>query len=390
MKSTEISSYEVYMDRAIALAEKGRGATSPNPMVGALIIKDDRVIAEGYHERVGEPHAEINALKNAVEDVTGATMVVSLEPCNHFGRTPPCTEAVIEAGIGKVVVGMVDPNPKCAGGGIKRLRDAGIEVEYGLLADKIAKQNEAFIKYITTGRPFVVLKAAITLDGKISEAPGKTTAITGPDTKQRVHELRNEHDAIMVGIGTVITDDPMLTTRLDGVKAKNPIRVIVDSKARTPLNSRIVKSAREVRTIIAAGSRAAAANIEDLKARGIEALKLGRWDGAVDVELLLEELGRLEISSVLVEGGGSLIASFVKAGMVDKYMVFVAPKLFGESGVDFVGGKLDSARMLSITATERFGDDILIEAYPADGKYNTGGFSRMEASRAEAAERKQG
>ncbi|MDI6816541.1 MAG: bifunctional diaminohydroxyphosphoribosylaminopyrimidine deaminase/5-amino-6-(5-phosphoribosylamino)uracil reductase RibD [Actinomycetota bacterium] len=366
MKSIEISSYEVYMDRAIALAEKGRGETSPNPMVGALIIKDDRVIAEGYHERAGEPHAEINALKNAVEDVTGATMVVSLEPCNHFGRTPPCTEAIIEAGIGKVVVGMVDPNPKCAGGGIKRLRDAGIEVEYGLLADKLAKQNEAFIKYITTGRPFVVLKTAISLDGKISEAPGMTTAITGFDTKQKVHELRSEHDAIMAGIGTVIADDPMLTTRLEGVKAKNPIRVIVDSKARTPLSSRIVKSAREVRTIVAAGSRAAPANIEDLKARGIEVLKLGRWDGAVDVELLLEELGRLEISSVLVEGGSSLIASLVKAGMVDKYIVFVAPKLLGENGVDFVGGKLESARMLRITATERFGDDILIEAYPAD------------------------
>ena len=365
MRSIEISSYEVYMDRAITLAEQGRGATSPNPMVGALIIKEDRVIAEGYHERVGEPHAEINALKRAVEDVAGATMVVSLEPCNHFGRTPPCTEAIIEAGIGRVVVGMVDPNPKCAGGGIKRLRDAGIEVEYGLLADRIAKQNEAFIKYITTGRPFVVLKAAITLDGKIAEAPGKTTAITGPDTRQRVHELRNEHDAIMVGIGTVLVDDPMLTTRLDGAKIKNPIRVIVDSKARTPLGSNIVKSAREVRTIVAVSARAAPANIQDLKARGIEALKLGRWDGAVDVELLLEELGRLEISSVLLEGGGSLIASFVKAGMVDKYMVFVAPKLIGAGGVDFVGGTLESASKLKITAIERFGEDILIEAYPA-------------------------
>jgi diaminohydroxyphosphoribosylaminopyrimidine deaminase/5-amino-6-(5-phosphoribosylamino)uracil reductase len=364
MRSIEISSYEVYMDRAITLAEQGRGATSPNPMVGALIIKEDRVIAEGYHERVGEPHAEINALMSAVEDVVGATMVVSLEPCNHFGRTPPCTEAIIEAGIGRVVVGIVDPNPKCAGGGIKRLRDAGIEVEYGLLADRIAKQNEAFIKYIMTGRPFVVLKAAITLDGKIAEAPGKTTAITGPDTRQRVHELRNEHDAIMVGIGTVLVDDPMLTTRLDGAKIKNPIRVIVDSKARTPLGSNIVKSAREVRTIVAVSARAAPANIQDLKARGIEALKLGRWDGAVDVELLLEEMGRLEISSVLLEGGGSLIASFVKAGMVDKYMVFVAPKLIGAGGVDLVGGTLESASKLKVTAIEHFGEDILIEAYP--------------------------
>lgn len=363
MKNIEMVDYKGYMERAIELAEKGRRTTSPNPMVGALIIRDGRVLAEGYHERAGEPHAEVNALRNAAGDVTGATMVVSLEPCNHFGRTPPCTEAIIEAGIKKVIVGMVDPNPKCAGGGIKRLRDAGIEVEHGLLADKVAKQNEVFVKHITTGRPFVVLKAAISLDGKIAEAEGKTTAITGADVKHRVHELRDEYDAIMVGIGTVLIDDPLLTARLEGAQTKNPVRVIVDSRARIPLTSRIVKTGREARTIIATGPMAPAANIEDLRVRGIEVVSLNSWDGAVDIEFLLEELGRLGISSVLLEGGGSLIAAFIKAGLVDKFMIFIAPRLIGERGVDLVGGRLDSIHDVRIENIERFGEDILIEAY---------------------------
>lgn len=358
------ANYEEYMQRAVELAEMGRGTTSPNPMVGALIVKDGRIIAEGYHKKAGEAHAEINALNNATEDVTGALMVVSLEPCNHFGRTPPCTEAIINAGIAKVIVGMIDPNPRCAGGGIKRLRDAGIEVEHGLLSDVVEKQNEAFIKYITTGRPFVSVKAAMSLDGKIAQAQGIQTSITGPEARQRVHELRNEYDAIMVGIRTVLVDDPLLTTRLDREDTKNPIRIIIDSRAKLPVSSQIVATATNVRTILATTAFSPLQNRETLQLKGLEILKLDSWDGSIDLETLLEELGSKQIASLMVEGGGKLIASFVEAGLVDKYTIFVAPKLIGERGVDLVGGRLDVITELRIDSIEQLGEDLLIEAYP--------------------------
>ncbi|MBE0447154.1 MAG: bifunctional diaminohydroxyphosphoribosylaminopyrimidine deaminase/5-amino-6-(5-phosphoribosylamino)uracil reductase RibD [Actinobacteria bacterium] len=364
MEYVELENYEKHMRRAVELAEMGRGATSPNPMVGAVILKDGRIVAEGYHKRAGEPHAEVNALRNASEDVTGAVMVVSLEPCNHSGRTPPCTEAIIDAGIKKVVVGMIDPNPKCAGSGIKRLIDAGIEVEYGLLADKIAKQNEVFIKHITTGRPFVTVKAAISINGKIAEAPGASTSLTGEEAKKRVHELRNEYDAIMVGIGTVLADDPLLTTRLERDDVRNPVRIVVDSRARLPLDSKISSTACDVKTIIATTPLALPRNIEDLKIKGLEVIKLGTWNGSVDIELLLEELGGREVSSLIVEGGGNLIASFIRADLVDKYLIFVAPKLIGERGVDLIGGKLKSIKEVKIERIEQLGSDLLIEAYP--------------------------
>jgi len=363
-QSMERIGYEKHMKRAIELAEMGRGTTSPNPMVGAVIIKDDRVIGEGYHKRAGEPHAEINALKNAGEDVAGATMVVSLEPCNHFGRTPPCTEAIINAGISKVVVGMIDPNPKCAGGGVKRLRDAGIKVEYGFFADEVAKQNEVFIKYITTGRPFVLLKAAVSLDGKIAETPGVSTPITGEEARKRVHGLRNEYDAIMVGIGTVLADDPLLTTRLEKGETKDPVRIIVDSRAKLPPSSKLASTAREVRTIVATTTFAPLQNIEALSLKGLETIKLNTWDGSVDIEVLLEELGARGISSLIVEGGSNLIASFVKADLIDKYLIFVAPKLIGERGMGLIGGKLNSIKEIKIEHIEQLGNDLLIEAYP--------------------------
>lgn len=364
MKSVELENYEKYMRRAIELAEMGRGTASPNPMVGAVILKDNRVIGEGYHEKAGEPHAEINALRNASEDVAGAVMIVSLEPCNHFGRTPPCTEAIINAGIKKVVIGMIDPNPKCAGSGIRRLQDAGIEVEHGHLADEVAKQNEIFIKYITTRRPFVTIKAAISLDGKIAEAPGTSTPITGEEARKRVHELRNEYDAIMVGIGTVLADDPLLTTRLERDAIKNPIRIVVDSRARLPLDSKIAGTAREIKTIIATTPLAPPRNIEDLKLKGLEITELGTRDGSVDIKSLLEELGERQVASLIVEGGGNLIASFIKANLVDKYLIFAAPKLIGERGVDLVGGKLSSVEEIRIERIEQLGKDLLIEAYP--------------------------
>jgi len=365
MISTETLEYKKYMKRAIELAEMGRGTTSPNPMVGALILKDGRVVAEGYHKKAGEPHAEIVALNNASGNVSGSTLIVSLEPCNHFGRTPPCTEAIINAGIKKVIVGMVDPNPKCAGSGIKRLRDAGIEVEYGLLSDEVAKQNEVFIKYITTGRPFVIAKAAISLDGKISAVAGSSTEITGVEAKRRVHELRNEYSAILVGIGTVLADDPLLTTRLDAnQEVRNPVRIVIDSKARLPLSSKIAATAKDVKTIAAVTSQAELADIDNLKEKGIEVIGFDTWDGLVDIEMLLEELGSREISSLIVEGGSSLLASFVKANLVDKYLIFVAPKLIGIGGVDLIGDELSPLRKLKFERIEKLGEDVLIEAYP--------------------------
>lgn len=370
MNNQELLSYEKHMRRAIELAEMGRGTTSPNPMVGAIILKDDRVIAEGFHQKAGEPHAEINALNSASEDVAGATMVVSLEPCNHFGRTPPCTEALISAGIKKVIVGMIDPNPKCAGSGIKRLMDAGIEVGYNLLADDVARQNEVFIKYIATGRPFVTLKAAISLDGKIAESQGVSTPITGPEALRKVHELRNEYDAIAVGIGTVLADDPLLTTRLEAGRGptKNPVRVIFDSSARLPLSSKIANTARDIRTIVAVTPAAHVHNIEDLRVKGLEVVKLDSWNDLVDIEVLLEELGGREISSLIVEGGSKIIASFVRTGLVDKYLIFVAPKFIGTKGVDLIGGNLGSIKELRIEKIEKLGEDMLIEAYPKNQK----------------------
>ena len=359
-----LSYYESYMKRAIELAEKGRGSTSPNPMVGALILRGDKVIAEGYHEKAGEPHAEINALNSATDDVHGATMVVSLEPCNHYGKTPPCTEAIIKAGISRVVVGMIDPNPKTAGSGIKRLRDAGIKVEYGLLSEQVAKQNEVFIKYITTNKPFVTVKAAISLDGKIAEAPDTTTAITGEAARVSVHELRNESDVIMVGIRTVLADDPLLTTRLNREGTKNPVRVILDSEARLPLYSKIANTASEIKTIVATTTAAPKKNIQNLESRGIEVLGIDSWNGKVDIEALLDELASRELSSVLVEGGGKLIGSFVKAGLVDRFLIFIAPKIIGEQGVDFVGNSLDLTRELKVRYVGKIGEDIFIQAYP--------------------------
>jgi diaminohydroxyphosphoribosylaminopyrimidine deaminase/5-amino-6-(5-phosphoribosylamino)uracil reductase len=357
--------YTQYMQRAIELAEKGRGRTSPNPMVGAIIVDDDgSIISEGYHKKAGEAHAEVNAIRAAGDNAKDKTMVVTLEPCNHYGRTPPCTKAIIKAGLKKVVVGMIDPNPKCSGSGVKTLRDAGIEVEYGLLSDEVAKQNEVFVKYILTSRPFVVLKVAVSLDGKISEAPDTASKITGDEAHIRVHEMRNCHDAIMVGIGTVLADNPLLTTRLDGQDTHDPLRVIIDSHARLPLHSRIAESSREVPTLLATTTNASVDHISDLELAGIQAISLHSWDGSVDLELLLEELGSRYISSVMVEGGAKLAASLIRAGLVDKYVFFIAPKLIGKPGVDLVGGALDRVTELRIGKVEQVGADLMVEAYP--------------------------
>ena len=325
---------EQYMRLALDLAEKARGKTSPNPLVGAVIVKDGVIIGRGYHEKAGMSHAEINALADAGDNARGATIYVTLEPCVHTGRTGPCTDALIAAGIKKVVAAMTDPNPRVVGQGFARLRAAGIEVVEGVLADEALKLNDIFIKWITTGKPFVTLKTAMTVDGKIAAYTGHSRWVTGEESRHTVHRLRGQYDAIMVGIGTVLADNPALTTRLldenGEAVSKNPIRVIVDSLARTPLDSQVVSDGLAP-TIIAVTPEAPRQRVEALRQKGVEVAIISSDNARVNMAELLNYLGSdaKMITSILVEGGASINASLVTAGLADKLYCFIAPKIIG-------------------------------------------------------------
>lgn len=356
------------MGRALELAKKGWGSTSPNPMVGAVIVKDGRIIGEGYHRRRGEAHAEVNALDSAVESVEGATLYVNLEPCSHYGKTPPCTRAIIRAGIKKVVVSMVDPNPRVAGKGINELRQAGIQVEVGLLEEEARKLNEVFIKYITTPYPFVIQKSAVTLDGKTATVSGDSRWITGEPAREYVHRLRSKMAAIMVGIGTVLKDNPRLTVRLEGETGKDPHRVIVDSAGRIPVDSNVITVQSNAKTIVATTSRMPADKEKQLVERGVEVIRADGSDGRVDLERLMRILHGQEIDGVLLEGGGTLNYSMHCLGLVDKILYFIAPKIIGgkvaPTSVDGAGlPKLASAVRLERVSTVFVGNDLLVEAY---------------------------
>ncbi|KXG77290.1 Riboflavin biosynthesis protein RibD [Fervidicola ferrireducens] len=359
-----------FMKRALDLAKKGRGTTSPNPMVGAVIVKDGEIVGEGYHRKAGEPHAEVMALAQAGERARGAELFVNLEPCCHFGRTPPCADAIIRAGVKRVVVAMTDPNPLVAGKGIKRLREAGVEVEVGLLEEEARKLNEVFIKYITTGRPFIVAKIAQSLDGKIAMASGESRWITGEPARIKAHEFRSWYDAVMVGIGTVLADDPLLTCRLPGER-KSPLRIVVDSWARIPLDARMLEC-KDGRVILATTERADGEKVNALKGKGVEVIKVPAVDGRVDLKRLMEILGSMEITSVLVEGGATLIASFIKENLVDKLLVFQAPLIIGGDGIDSIGilpiDQLKQAPRFKFHSAEAIGGDLLLEVYPDPGK----------------------
>lgn len=357
-----------FMARALELARRGLGRTSPNPAVGAVIVRDGRVVGEGYHQKAGTPHAEIHALRAAGEKARGATLYVTLEPCCHYGRTPPCTGAIIAAGVNRVVAAMADPNPRVAGGGFRALRQAGIEVETGLLADEARRLNEAFIKYITTGRPWVTLKMALTLDGKIATRTGAARWITGPAARQKAHELRDTHDAVLVGIGTVLADDPELTTRLPDGRGRDAIRVILDSHLRLPLNARVVNLRSEAPTLVVTTAAAPAAARESLAARGAEVLVLPEEDGRVAWQPLLAELARRQVTSILVEGGAGVNATALAAGVVDKVVAFIAPKIFGgKEAPSPVGGRgvadPEAAWRLEKLEVERCGEDIMLSGY---------------------------
>lgn len=320
---------EKYMRRAIELAKKGTGHVNPNPLVGAVIVKDGRIIGEGYHARYGDLHAERNAFGNLTEEAEGAEMYVTLEPCCHHGKQPPCTQAVIEHGIRKVYVGSDDPNSLVAGKGIKQLRDAGIEVETQVLKAECDALNPVFFHYITAQTPYVVMKYAMTLDGKTACHTGESRWVTGEKARAHVQETRNALSGIMVGVQTVINDDPSLTCRIPG--GRNPIRIICDSRLRTPLDSRIVRTAEEVSTILATVSRDES-RIQEYEARKVQVMVTGEKDGRVDLKELMRRLGEQKIDGILLEGGGTLNQSALSAGIVQHVQVYVAPKFFGGQG----------------------------------------------------------
>lgn len=357
-----------YMKRAIELSKKGIGYTSPNPLVGAVIVKNDRVIGEGYHELYGGPHAEINAFRKASEDVEGATMYVTLEPCSHYGKTPPCAKAIVEKKISKVVIGMMDPNPLVAGRGISILEENGIKVTTGVLEDEVKKLNEIFIKYITTKLPFCILKTAMTLDGKIASSIGDSMWITNEASRNYVHQIRHRVSGIMVGVGTILSDNPKLNTRLGDKEGKDPTRIIVDTTARIPLDSYVLNMDSSAKTIIATTEKANRENIEAIKKKGAEIIITPLRDNKVDLIFLMKELGKIGIDSVLIEGGSTLNYSALEEGIVDKVISFIAPKIIGGKDAKTpVGGEgikyVKNAILLNNIKVSRFQEDIMIEGY---------------------------
>ena len=362
-----------FMKRALELAALGAGYTKPNPLVGAVIVKNGKIIGEGYHAVYGSNHAEINAFKSAIEDVSGATMYVTLEPCSHYGKTPPCANAIVEKGIKKVVIGLLDPNPLVSGKGIEILKNNGIEVVTGILAEDGRKLNEIFLKYIKTKLPFGILKTAMTLDGKIASAIGDSKWITNELSRQYVHELRHRVSGIMVGIGTVLADNPELTTRLSNKEGIDPIRIIVDSTAKIPLNSKVLNLDSKAKTIIATTEKANKQCLKYIEDKGADIILTPLKNNRVDLSYLMQQLGQRDIDSVLIEGGSALNFSALEEGIVDKVISFIAPKMIGGATAKTpVGGNgishMKNALQLENIQISRFHEDIMIEAYLRKGE----------------------
>ena len=351
-----------YMLQAIQLAKQGEGWTNPNPMVGAVIVKNGRIIGKGYHKKCGELHAERNAIASLTESAEGATIYVTLEPCCHYGKTPPCTEAIIEQKIKRVVIGSRDPNPKVSGKGIKMLQEAGIEVIEDFMREECDRLNPVFFHYITTKTPYVVMKYAMTLDGKIATKTGASKWITGEAARAEVQHMRHRYMGIMAGIGTVLADDPMLNVRVEGWKS--PIRILCDSGLRIPLDGQIVKSAGKYRTIVAyADSENTEAKRKRLHEMGVETICCPDENNQVDLKKLMKYLGEEGIDSILLEGGGTLNDSALRAGIVQEVQAFIAPKLFGgmnsKTPVEGIGVRFPSeAVKLKCTDICQIGEDI--------------------------------
>lgn len=363
-KNGDFLSYdEKYMRLAMQLAGNAIGRTSPNPLVGAVIVKDNRVVGCGWHRKAGTPHAEVHALNQAGELAQGADVYVTLEPCAHYGKTPPCAKALVEAKVKNVYGGLLDVNPKVAGKGFKILEDAGIHVEYGFLQDELRKQNEVFFKWIEHKKPFVVLKAAMTLDGKIATATGQSKWITNETSRAYGYKLRDIYDGIMVGINTVIEDNPMLTARVDG--GKNPIRIVVDSSLKIDINANVVQD-KSAKTIVATTDKADKDKILKLQAQDVDVIVVDKDENdKVDIEKLLDILGQQNICSILVEGGATLSGSFVAKKLVDKVYFFIAPKIIGgkEAKTPVAGTgilNLQEALALKDIQIEKLEEDVLI------------------------------
>jgi len=351
-----------YMTRALVLAARGLGRTHPNPPVGAVVVRHGKIIGEGFHRRAGSPHAEIVALRAAGRRSAGATVYVTLEPCTHFGRTPPCLDSLLAAGVSRVVIGIRDPNPRVRGRGISRLKRAGVAVTVGPLAAECYDLSAGYLSWIRRGRPLVVLKLAASLDGRIATATGAARWITRAPARRRVHELRNRLDAVMVGAGTVRADDPRLTCRLRG--GRDPIRIVVAGSLRVPLRARLIRSGSRAPTWIVTASDAPQRRESALARAGVEVIRLpGR--GRVRAASILRELGRRGVTSVLVEGGAMLAGELVRAGLVDRLVLFLAPILIGGDGVPLVGslGTRDPARALRLRdlRIEHVGRDLVVE-----------------------------
>lgn len=358
-----------YMSLALKLAKKAQGMTSPNPMVGAVIVKKDHIIGQGYHKKAGLPHAEIEAFNDAIKKnktVNGATLYVTLEPCCHDNkRTPPCVHAIIEKKISKVYVAMLDPNPKVSGKGVRLLRKHGIKVEVGLLGEKAEKLNEAFTKFITTGKPFVILKLAATMDGKIAAYTGDSKWIGSPNQRKYAHQLRNNCDGILVGIETVIKDNPSLNVRL-AKKTADPVPIVLDRKLRIPLNSNLLQIHEQ--SIIATSGTSRPRKLKQLEQVGATILNIKEdKNGLLNFKELSRKLGKLEIMSVLIEGGSKVAASALKSGIVDKVVFFYAPKIVGSEGISMIGELGISTIKKSISIKDikvtKIKDEVMIEGY---------------------------
>ncbi len=359
---------ESFMEMALRLAVKAKGRTSPNPLVGAVIVKDGQVVGRGYHKKAGTPHAEVNALADAGDAAHGSTIYVTLEPCNHQGRTPPCTQAIIQSGLRKVVVGMPDPNPQVAGGGSRFLASQGIEVISGILEDECRLINRPFQKMITTSRPWVIMKAGVSLDGRIAAENGNPGWITNEESRRYTHRLRDEVDGILIGIGTALADDPSLTTRLSGSGHRDPVRIILDAGLRLPINARMLRQDSQAETLVFCGTNVSPDKINDLRGAGAVPITVtATADGRLDLNDILQELGRRQMSSILVEGGSHVHASFLAQGLVDQVNLFYGPFFIGSEGIpvaDALGlSAIEDAPRLKEITTRRFGSDVMIEGY---------------------------
>ncbi len=373
MKADMMINHNDYMKMALALAEKGRGFTSPNPMVGAVVVKDGRVVGKGWHQMAGGPHAEVHAINDAGTAARDAVIYVTLEPCNHFGRTPPCTHKILEAGIRHVVVAMEDPNPGVSGGGMQFLESSGIQVTCGICEDEARRLNESFVKFVRTRRPFVVLKCAATLDGRIASRTGDSKWVTNDKSRRFVHQIRHAVDGIMVGIGTVNSDNPSLTTRLEHMEGHDPVRIVLDTHLSIDEDARLFQLDSPADTLIicknaALMNSAQAAKKDRLLNRGIQIIETGLKNNYLDLDGLMEYLGQWGITSLLIEGGSRVIASALAAKIVDKICFFYAPKILGgDDGLPICRGPgpdlMQDCLGVENIHVRRFDDDIMIEGY---------------------------